>query len=132
MYDFVYFKGVEEIDQIFTVLLKTNTAVGGILALILDNIIPGTPEERGIQKWRSLVTSNRGKSIATVHVYDLPFGFISKWKISKYIPFLPYYGEQHTDVEMSSNGVLNMGASEENCVDTISKTNSSQNHHTSL
>ena len=44
--------GVTEIDQIVTVLLKTSMAVGCIVALILDNTIPGTIEERGLKTWR--------------------------------------------------------------------------------
>lgn len=71
-------------------------AVGGGIALLLDNIIPGTLEERGILKWRSLVTSQHGTSMASVHVYDLPFGFSKTWKFSKYIPFLPYYDDKDT------------------------------------
>ena len=31
---------------------KTGMAVGALLALILDNTIPGTPEERGLAAWR--------------------------------------------------------------------------------
>ena len=120
-------KGVEEIDQIFTVLLKTSMAVGGIIALIFDNIIPGTPEERGIQKWRSLVTTTRGRSIASVHVYDIPFGLTNKWKFAKYIPFLPYYGEEVLDVEMTGNAFSNTAVDED-----IRVASSSENANTHM
>ena len=48
----IYRIGVPEIDQIPTVLMKTSMAVGCIVALILDNTIPGTIEERGLKAWR--------------------------------------------------------------------------------
>lgn len=124
--------GVEEIDQIFTVLLKTSTAVGGIIALILDNIIPGTAEERGIKKWRSLVTSDKAKTTASIHVYDLPFGLTNKWKIAKYIPFLPCYDEQDTNVEMSTNAFSNMATSDDIRVDIPQKASNSHYHDSKL
>jgi len=51
--------GVAEIDQIIVVLCKTGMAVGGFLAFILDNLIPGTPEERGLTVWRKMTGKNR-------------------------------------------------------------------------
>nr|CAB3266161.1 solute carrier family 23 member 1-like [Phallusia mammillata] len=44
--------GVLEVDQILSVLLETAMLVGGLLALVLDNTIPGTEKERGIVSWR--------------------------------------------------------------------------------
>lgn len=38
------FPGVQELDQILTVLLSTEMFVGGFLAFCLDNTIPGNPE----------------------------------------------------------------------------------------
>lgn len=89
-------QGVQEIDQIIAVLLKTGMAVGGVVALFLDNTIPGTPEERGMLVWRKLARNTNvssDDSIASIHVYDLPFCLnqLSKHKFSKYMPFLPYY-----------------------------------------
>jgi len=37
--------------NIFNTLFKTGMAVGALSALILDNTIPGTPEERGLTAW---------------------------------------------------------------------------------
>ncbi|CAB3983632.1 solute carrier family 23 member 2-like isoform X1 [Paramuricea clavata] len=85
--------GVPEVNQIFTVLFGTSMVVGGMVALILDNILPGSDEDRGIIKWRSLMTEQRKGTMASIHVYDLPFGITSKWTFAKYIPFLPYYPE---------------------------------------
>ena len=100
-------------DQIFTVLLKSSMAVAGIIACFLDNLIPGTPEERGIKKWRKLVAGQTIKNVASIHVYDLPFGVANRWKISKFVPFLPYHDEPVENVETAENGVANMATDNE-------------------
>ena len=103
--------GVTEIDQIVTVLLKTSMAVGCIVALILDNTIPGTIEERGLKTWRQHLgdESDEQFETASMEVYDLPFCLkrISTFKAAKYLPFLPYKDDEHElppDVEMDSDG----------------------------
>jgi len=65
--------GLVEIDQLIRVILTTEMAVGCIFALILDNALPGTLEERGIDRWRQLEDSavgEQGKSTVSLHVYD--------------------------------------------------------------
>ena len=86
-------------NQIFTVLLTTSMVVGGIVAFILDNLLPGSEQDRGIVKWRSLMVEEGKGTIASIHVYDLPFGVTNKWTFTKHIPFLPYYSEDHEIVE---------------------------------
>lgn len=90
--------GVSEIDQILTVLMKTSMAIGCISALILDNTIPGTIEERGLMAWRQHLSdeSDDHCQTAPMKVYDLPFGLncISNYKVAKYLPFLPYNDEE--------------------------------------
>ncbi|XP_068738178.1 solute carrier family 23 member 2-like [Montipora capricornis] len=93
--------GVAEIDQILTVLLSTSMAVGCIVALILDNTIPGTDEERGIKTWRQQLSSDDINAnefhTAPVEIYDLPFGLkrLSNCKAAKYLRFLPYRGDEN-------------------------------------
>lgn len=87
--------GVEEVDQIVTVLLSTSMAVGCIVPLILDNTIPGTIEERGLVGWGENSTEDKVDEkfeVAPIAVYNLPFGLhrLSKYKFAKYMPFLPY------------------------------------------
>jgi nucleobase transporter 1/2 len=66
-------------------------AVGGIIALILDNLVPGTPEERGLVQWQGIKSKKKHDIAAKdLEVYDLPFGIGSSWKISKFLPFMPY------------------------------------------
>lgn len=92
--------GEPELDQIITVLLRTNMLVGGITGLLLDNTIPGSREERGMLVWNNKAggTGHSGN-----HVYDLPFGLkkLSFYKCTKYVPFLPYYeSEEVPSVEL--------------------------------
>ena len=86
-------------------------AVGCISALILDNTIPGTPEERGIKTWRQNLSDNDSDDqfqTAPIEVYDLPFFLkrLSKWRVAKYLPFLSYKGDDYAITqEVESNGV---------------------------
>jgi len=89
-------------DQIITVFLSTNMAVGGITGFILDNLLPGTLEERGIKKWRDLFedaeTGVQTRS-ASIHTYDIPLvtKYLQRFKFVRYIPFLPYYEFESRD-----------------------------------
>ncbi|KFP08219.1 Solute carrier family 23 member 1, partial [Calypte anna] len=65
--------GVPELDQILTVLLTTEMFVGGTIAFILDNTIPGTQEERGLVQWKAGAHSD-SRSSASLRSYDFPFG----------------------------------------------------------
>ncbi len=42
---------LETLAEIITTLGKTGMAVGAFIAVVLDNTIPGTPEERGLTAW---------------------------------------------------------------------------------
>ncbi|XP_063788123.1 solute carrier family 23 member 2 [Pseudophryne corroboree] len=83
--------GIAEIDQVLNVLLTTAMFVGGCVAFILDNTIPGTPEERGIRKWKRGVS--KGPSIEGTDSYDIPFimNFIRKYKCFSYLPISPTF-----------------------------------------
>ncbi|EDO43780.1 predicted protein [Nematostella vectensis] len=97
--------GSMEVDQIIKVLLTTNIAVGGLIALFLDNTIPGTAKERGITAWRKRGSGKEGGEdedfqVAPIHVYDLPccLKSLGYKPFAKYVPFLPYYPpESNTD-----------------------------------
>lgn len=70
-------------------------AVGGILSVILDNLVPGTPEERGLIHWQVLEPAEEDKTtVKDLRVYDLPFGIGNHWKISQFLPFMPYYPDK--------------------------------------
>ena len=79
-------------------------AVGGITGFLLDNLLPGTLEERGIKKWRSLFEEEEESAVqarvASIHTYDIPLvtKYLQKFKAVRYIPFLPYYDRKTGDV----------------------------------
>uniref|UniRef100_A0A7N6B0Q7 Solute carrier family 23 member 2 n=1 Tax=Anabas testudineus TaxID=64144 RepID=A0A7N6B0Q7_ANATE len=84
--------GIIEVDQVLNVLLTTAMFVGGCVAFILDNTIPGSPEERGIKKLK------RGSGLSAAELegmrsYDLPFGmdFLRRHPIFKYFPISPTF-----------------------------------------
>ncbi|XP_075063484.1 solute carrier family 23 member 2 [Mixophyes fleayi] len=83
--------GIAEIDQVLNVLLTTAMFVGGCVAFILDNTIPGTPEERGIRKWKRGL--GKGSANEGMESYDLPFvmNFLRKYKCFSYLPISPTF-----------------------------------------
>ncbi|XP_076349441.1 solute carrier family 23 member 1-like [Tachypleus tridentatus] len=92
--------GNDVANQLITVLLNTSVFVGGLIAFVLDNSIPGTDEERGLLKWREQGLEHNGSqgeqlTLSSPSTYDLPFGmnFIKRYKIFKYIPISPTYDQ---------------------------------------
>ncbi|NWI14521.1 S23A1 protein, partial [Crypturellus soui] len=89
--------GVPELDQIFTVLLTTEMFVGGTIAFILDNTIPGTQEERGLVQWKAGAHSD-STTTASLKSYDFPFGMSvvrrSRWL--QYMPICPVFRGFHS------------------------------------
>lgn len=89
--------GIVQIDQVLNVLLTTAMFVGGSVAFVLDNTIPGSPEERGICKM------NRGNGPSKrdrMESYDLPFGmdFLRRHRIFQYLPISPTFAGYHWSV----------------------------------
>ncbi|KAK2139278.1 hypothetical protein LSH36_1893g00002 [Paralvinella palmiformis] len=84
--------GVPEIDQILTVLLSTGMFVGGVVGFTLDNIIPGSEEERGLKAWRNIFHNDDAKEM-TLDCYDFPWcmGCISRVKFFRYFPICPTF-----------------------------------------
>ncbi|XP_076352597.1 solute carrier family 23 member 1-like [Tachypleus tridentatus] len=92
--------GNDVANQLISVLLNTSVFVGGLIAFVLDNSIPGTEEERGLIKWREQgLEQNRSEgdqlTWSSPSIYDLPFGMnlIKRYKIFKYIPISPTYDQ---------------------------------------
>lgn len=81
--------GVKELNQIIYVLLQTNMAIGGVTAAILDNMLPGSKQDRGLLAWNK-AGGEEEKSSAT---YDLPYiqDFLNSKPWVRFIPFLPYH-----------------------------------------
>lgn len=56
---------------------KTSIAVGLLLAIILDNTLPGSKEDRGLTHW-NLKGGYKGMTEKARRAYDLPFGLSPK------------------------------------------------------
>lgn len=84
--------GVPEVDQILTVLLTTEMFVGGCLAFILDNTVPGSLEERGLIQWKAGAHANSEMS-TSLKSYDFPIGMnmVKRIAFLKHIPICPVF-----------------------------------------
>ncbi|KAK7493177.1 hypothetical protein BaRGS_00015514 [Batillaria attramentaria] len=89
-----WINGNEMADQIITVCLGTPMFFGAVVGVILDNIVPGTPEERGIAMFqRTMAGDSSEKEVEKHSTYDLPF--VSEWLrrhgCCSFVPFLPSF-----------------------------------------
>ncbi|XP_063534342.1 solute carrier family 23 member 2 [Cydia strobilella] len=85
--------GVEALDAVLQVLLSTSILVGGVLGCLLDNLIPGTDEERGLAAWAKEMALEAAGATQGGDTYDFPVGMslIRRWKWTSYLPFMPTY-----------------------------------------
>ncbi|ELK35565.1 PREDICTED: solute carrier family 23 member 1 isoform X1 [Myotis davidii] len=81
--------GILQLDQVIQVLLTTGMFVGGFLAFILDNTIPGSLEERGFLAWNEAQGSEDSTRI--LEIYGLPCGIGTKCCTSSCTRFLPFW-----------------------------------------
>ncbi|XP_072446967.1 solute carrier family 23 member 1 isoform X1 [Chiloscyllium punctatum] len=101
--------GSPEINQILTVLLTTEMFVGGCLAFILDNTIPGTKQERGLVQWKEGALAN-SDTTGDMKTYDFPIGMslLKKVQCLQHIPVCPvfkgfYWRKKRTDLTAHVN-----------------------------
>ncbi|KAF8785930.1 Solute carrier family 23 member 1 like protein [Argiope bruennichi] len=92
--------GNKIVDQIITILLRTNMLVGGFIGFLLDNIIPGTDEERGLLKWKKQA---RNGSIS-LKSYELPYikKFLERRSFFRHLPISPSYEEGSMKIKFLS------------------------------
>ena len=69
--------GSDTLDNILRVILSSSMFLAMLLGFILDNTIPGTPEERGLIKWQNQHKTGDCARAGRLGVYDLPF--ITPW-----------------------------------------------------
>ncbi|CAC5411969.1 SLC23A1 [Mytilus coruscus] len=82
--------------QVLLALLGNSMFMACFTALLLDNVIPGTDQERGILSWRELTKEHLDdKENFSLRTYDLPFGMskLKSWSWARYIPFSPTFTE---------------------------------------
>lgn len=79
------FSGSDKLDQVLLVLFGTASFAGCFIGFVLDNIVPGSKHERGLDRWLKVSDSSTQHPEAHVsRVYDLPFD-------SKYVKRVPIY-----------------------------------------
>lgn len=85
--------GVDALDAVLQVLLSTSILVGGIVGCFLDNVIPGTDEERGLAAWSKEMSLDAVGASEEGDTYDFPVGMsiIRRWTWTSYLPFMPTY-----------------------------------------
>ncbi|XP_023609277.1 solute carrier family 23 member 1-like isoform X5 [Myotis lucifugus] len=81
--------GILQLDQVIHVLLTTGMFVGGFLAFLLDNTIPGSLEERGLLAWSQAQGSE--ETTRVLEIYGLPCGIGTKCCTSSCTRFLPFW-----------------------------------------
>lgn len=77
--------GSETMDNILRVILSSSMFLAMLLGFILDNTIPGTPEERGLIKWQNQHETGDCGRAGRLSVYDLPFitPWLQRWVVSQ-------------------------------------------------
>ncbi|XP_062619220.1 solute carrier family 23 member 1-like [Saccostrea cucullata] len=90
--------GSVDADNLLKMLTRNPNFAGFLIALILDNTVPGTFKERGMAVWQAGGQEDEGvdqeKNLEEGReVYDIPAltKYLRKYRISAYIPFLPTY-----------------------------------------
>uniref|UniRef100_A0A4W4H875 Solute carrier family 23 member 1 n=1 Tax=Electrophorus electricus TaxID=8005 RepID=A0A4W4H875_ELEEL len=83
--------GVPELDQILTVLLTTEMFVGGFLAFMLDNTIPGTRRERGLIEWKAEDSSDMGSVSSDTYNFPVGMGLVRRFGCLRYVPICPTF-----------------------------------------
>ncbi|KAI0243339.1 Solute carrier family 23 member 1 [Lamellibrachia satsuma] len=101
--------GNAAVSQAAIILLRTSMIVGGVIAFILDNAIPGTLEERGMCRQSGSAAVDEAKQDETsfqqkdsdenIATYDMPFGMavIRRLEWLRYVPISPTYGRHAGD-----------------------------------
>ncbi|XP_078312909.1 solute carrier family 23 member 2-like [Crassostrea virginica] len=84
--------GSDELDQVIRVLFGTAFFAGGFIGFVLDNLIPGTKHERGVDRWLN-ISDDATQHPEAHRVYDLPFvtKYIRRVRMCKFCPVSPSF-----------------------------------------
>ncbi|XP_033762503.1 solute carrier family 23 member 1-like [Pecten maximus] len=92
-------------DKVLMTLLSNPIICGGVLAVFLDNTVPGTARERGITAWQEPEKCGQSRTYSEgLEMYAplLPARWLS-WRVMKYLPFCQYKA-QEKDKDTSLHG----------------------------
>ncbi|XP_043205002.1 solute carrier family 23 member 2-like [Amphibalanus amphitrite] len=84
--------GIPTLDHMSYVVLSTAMFVAGLISAVLDNTIPGTDKERGVDRWRAL-TAGAAAGADSDPTYRLPWGMhlLERWRWTRLLPFSPTF-----------------------------------------
>ncbi|KAK3105755.1 hypothetical protein FSP39_004949 [Pinctada imbricata] len=90
--------GSTDVDQVIRVLFGTASFTGGIIGFLLDNIIPGTIEERGIEKWTCKASDTEeftqcSEEELKLYEYPIVTRYIRKINVCSYFPLSPTFNK---------------------------------------
>ncbi|XP_061194412.1 solute carrier family 23 member 1-like [Saccostrea echinata] len=95
--------GSVDADNLLKMLTRNPNFTGFLIALILDNTVPGTLKERGMTVWQAADQEDEGEDQSNNleegrEAYDIPAlsKFFRKYRITAYIPFLPTYSPKNS------------------------------------
>ena len=72
--------------------IRTAPFIGGLFAIILDNTIPGTRKERGLDAWAQKGEAEDLQDIPGMETYDIPWlRKITNLSFMKYVPISPAF-----------------------------------------
>ncbi|XP_061194733.1 solute carrier family 23 member 1-like [Saccostrea echinata] len=99
--DEVFNTGNPDADNLLRMLTRNPNFAGFLIAVILDNTVPGTLKERGMTVWQAADQEDEEQSNNLEEgreVYDIPAlsKFLRKYRITSYIPFLPTYSPKNS------------------------------------
>ncbi|XP_071090776.1 solute carrier family 23 member 2-like [Haliotis cracherodii] len=91
--------GNKGLDQVIVILLSTPMFVSSFVGCTLDNLAPGTPEERGLSGWRDSISGQETQDLCSDDPYKLPYitSLLSRLSCCSFFPISPSY-----DTDISS------------------------------
>ncbi|XP_048249504.1 solute carrier family 23 member 2-like [Haliotis rufescens] len=91
--------GNKGLDQVIVILLSTPMFVSSFVGCTLDNLAPGTPEERGLSGWRDSISGQATQDLCKDDPYKLPYitSLLSRLSCCSFFPISPSY-----DTDISS------------------------------
>ncbi|XP_069139818.1 solute carrier family 23 member 2-like [Argopecten irradians] len=90
--------GTRQLTDLVRILLTNSNFIGGFVACLLDNTLPGTLKERGMLSWTDAGDNAQSAEYEErVAVYDIPIitKILGKFRITSYIPISPTFRQKY-------------------------------------
>ncbi|KAI8774999.1 solute carrier family 23 member 1 [Biomphalaria glabrata] len=89
LYPEIIATGVKDLDRSLHVMLSTPMFLGGFLAMLLDNTVPGSLESRGMKHWQSQDESQRNKENDDIFTWSFYPTLVKVFPFVVSLPFMP-------------------------------------------